>query len=195
VSEPPRRSAVVLAGGRSSRFGRDKLIEPVDGRPLLERAIEGVQTLATDVVVVAAPDAELAVPDGVRVVHDPVGFEGPLAGLATGLGETTEEIVVVVGGDMPTLVTAVLESMASGLDDPAIAAVVLAHDGRPRPLPMVVRRAAALAAARSSLEGGDRRLRALVEALSTLVIPEDTWLRLDPEGATLRDIDTPADLA
>jgi molybdenum cofactor guanylyltransferase len=195
VSEPPRRSAVILAGGRSSRFGRDKLIEPVDGRPLLERAIEGVQTLATDVVVVAAPDAELAVPDGVRVVHDPVGFEGPLAGLATGLGETTEEIVVVVGGDMPTLVTAVLESMASGLDDPAIAAVVLAHDGRPRPLPMVVRRAAALGAARSSLEAGDRRLRALIEALSTLVIPEDAWLRLDPEGATLRDIDTPADLA
>ena len=192
MSEPPSRSAVVLAGGRSSRFGRDKLAEPFDGQSLLERAIEAVRALATDVVVVAAPGAELAVPSGVRVVHDPVGFEGPLAGLVTGLGDTMEEVVLVVGGDMPTLVTAVLESMISGLDDPAIAAVVLAHDGRPRPLPMVVRRATALGAARSSLQAGDRRLRAIIEALPVRIIPEDAWRRLDPDGATLRDVDTPA---
>jgi molybdopterin-guanine dinucleotide biosynthesis protein A len=194
VSEPPRRSAVVLAGGRSSRFGRDKLAEPIGGRPLLDLAIQAVRPLAMDVVVVAAPGTELAVSGGVRVVHDPVGFEGPLAGLAAGLGVAEEEVVLVVGGDMPTLVAAVLESMASGLDDPAIAVVVLAHDGRPRPLPMVVRRAAALRAARSSLDGGDRRLRALIEGLPARVIPEDVWRGLDPGGATLRDIDTPADL-
>ena len=188
-------SAVVLAGGRSSRFGRDKLAEPFDGRPLLDRAIEVVQRLATDVIVVAAPSAEQVVPDGVRMVHDPVGYEGPLAGLATGLDAAREEVVVVVGGDMPTLVTAVLDSMASALDDPSIAAVVLAHEGRPRPLPMVVRRVAALGAARASLEGGDRGLRALVEALPTRVVPEHVWRGLDPDGATLRDIDTPADLA
>jgi molybdenum cofactor guanylyltransferase len=194
VSERPGRSAVILAGGRSSRFGRDKLAEPIDGRPLLDLAIDAVQRLATDVVVVAAPGAELAVPGGVRVVHDPVGFEGPLAGLAAGLGVAEEEVVLVVGGDMPTLVAAVLESMASGLDDPAIAVVVLAHDGRPRPLPMVVRRDAGLRVARSSLDGGDRRLRAIIEALATRVISEDVWRRLDPEGATLRDVDTAADL-
>jgi molybdopterin-guanine dinucleotide biosynthesis protein A len=186
---------VVLAGGRSSRFGRDKLAEPIDGRPLLERAIDAVRRLATDVVVVAAPDAELTVPDEARVVHDAVGFDGPLAGLAVGLAAAREEVVLVVGGDMPTLVAAVLQSMASELADPAIAVVVLAQDGRPRPLPMVVRRDTALQAARSSLDGGDRRLRALIEALATRVIPEDAWRRLDPEGATLRDIDTPADLA
>ncbi|MGH2474787.1 MAG: NTP transferase domain-containing protein, partial [Candidatus Limnocylindrales bacterium] len=32
----PRIGAIVLAGGRSSRFGRDKLAEPMDGRPLLD---------------------------------------------------------------------------------------------------------------------------------------------------------------
>ena len=187
-------SAVVLAGGRSSRFGRDKLAEPIDGRPLLDRAIEGVQRLAADVIVVAAPDSGPVVPDGVRVVHDPVGFEGPLAGLVTGLDAARTEVVLVVGGDMPTLVAAVLESMAAALDDPSIAVVVLAHDGRPRPLPMVVRRDPVLEAAHASLGGGDRRLRALIETLQTRVVPEDVWRHLDPDGATLRDIDTPADL-
>ena len=36
-------AAIVLAGGRSSRFGRDKLAEPVDGRPLLDHAIDAVR--------------------------------------------------------------------------------------------------------------------------------------------------------
>jgi molybdopterin-guanine dinucleotide biosynthesis protein A len=195
VIESSRPSAVILAGGRSSRFGRDKLIEPLDGRTLLERAIEAVRPVAAELIVVAAPDAIPVVPDGVRVVHDPVGFEGPLAGLATGLAAAGGEIVLVVGGDMPTLVAAVLGSMVAALDDPAIAGVVLASDGRPRPLPMAVRRDAALATARTVLDGGDRSLRALIATLATRVITEETWRRLDPAGDTLRDIDTPADLA
>ncbi len=95
---------------------------------------------------------------------------------------------------MPTLVPDVLESMASELDDPAIEACVLDHDGRARPLPMVVRRAPAIAAARTLLDRRERRLRALIDALETRSIPEATWRRLDPDGETLRDIDTPADL-
>jgi molybdenum cofactor guanylyltransferase len=184
----------VLAGGRSSRFGRDKLAEPIDGRSLLERAIEAVRPLATEVVVVVAPDKTRAVPAGVRVVYDPTAFEGPLAGLLTGLEAVNGRDVLVVGGDMPTLVGAVLESMAAALDDPAIEACVLIHDGRERPLPVVVRSAAARDAGRALFDGGERRLRALIEALATHSIPEATWRRLDAEADTLRDIDTPADL-
>ena len=80
----PRVSVVILAGGRSSRFGRDKLAEPVDGRPLLRHAIDAVRPIATEIVVVAAPDATPDVPADVRVVHDPVAFEGPLAGARRG---------------------------------------------------------------------------------------------------------------
>ena len=55
-----RIGAIVLAGGRSSRFGRDKLAEIVDGRPLLDHAIDAVRAVATDIVVVVAPGANLA---------------------------------------------------------------------------------------------------------------------------------------
>ena len=195
MSDARPLSAVILAGGRSSRFGRDKLAEPIDGRPLLEHAIARVRLLAAEVIVVAAPGVELPVPDGTRVVHDAAPFEGPLAGAMVGLEAAGQEIVIVVGGDMPTLVGAVLEAMVAELDDPAIASVVLAHGGRPRPLPLVVRRAAALGAGRALIDDGERRLRALIETLATRVIPENLWLRLDPVAATIRDIDTPGDLA
>lgn len=189
-----RVTGIVLAGGRSSRFGRDKLAERIDGRTLLDSAIDGVTPDSTEILVVAAPDAALDPAPGTRLVHDTVAFQGPLAGVAAGLRAARESIVLVVGGDMPTLVGAVIDSMLVALDGSGVEAVVLEHEGRARPLPIALRRDAALAATEVLLADGERRLRALTEALMTTVIPEATWRALDPYGMTVRDIDTPADL-
>ena len=216
MTTPPMRarrvSAVILAGGRSSRFGRDKLAEPIDGRPLLSYAIEAVRRFSTEILVVVAPGAApiTAFPEGVTLVHDPVAFEGPLSGLLAGLTAAREPIVLVVGGDMPTLVGAVLEAMLAELDAPnvprgpeardgraapdEVQAVVLEHEHRAQPLPLVLYRESALATAVHLIDAGERRLRALAEALTSRVVPESTWRALDPDGLTLRDIDTPADL-
>jgi molybdenum cofactor guanylyltransferase len=189
-----RVTAIVLAGGRSSRFGRDKLAERIDGRTLLENAIDGVTPAATEILVVAAPGATLKLPARATLVHDPVAFEGPLAGLLAGLRVSREPIVLVVGGDMPTLVGAVIEAMLVELDQVGVEAVELEHEGRARPLPLALRRQPALAAADRLLGDGERRLRALPEALVTRILAEATWRTLDPNGMTIRDIDTPTDL-
>ncbi len=189
-----RVTGLVLAGGRSSRFGRDKLAERIDGRTLLDSAIDGLTPASTEILVIAAPDAAPDLPAGARLVHDPVAFEGPLAGVAAGLRAARESIVLVVGGDMPTLVGAVMASMLAALDERRVEAAVLEHEGVPRPLPIALSRDPALAAADILLAEGERRLRALTEALETTVIPEATWRALDPYGMTVRDIDTPADL-
>ena len=190
-----RIGAIVLAGGRSSRFGRDKLAEPIDGRPLLHHAIAAVRTVADEIVVVAAPGQEPAVPAGVRVVRDEAAFEGPLAGLATGLAALDGDIqrVVVVAGDMPTLRPAVLARLLAAVG-PTTDLALLEVSGESVPLPMAVQRDAARKGVARSLETGARRLRALSTELRTSVVAEATWRLDDPDGATLRDIDTPADL-
>jgi molybdenum cofactor guanylyltransferase len=192
-----RLGAIVLAGGRSQRFGRDKLAEPVDGRPLLDRAVSAVASLgsATDIVIVAAAGDVRAVPAAARVVRDPRPYEGPLAGVHTGLVALAPgaDPVIVVGGDMPTLVPAVLELLATAVEDGASAAI-LEGDDRPRPLPMAVRRETAMTVAAGLLAGGERRLRALPRELAAVVIAAAAWRPLDPDGATLRDIDTPDDV-
>lgn len=187
-------TAIVLAGGRSSRFGRDKLVEVIGGRPLLELAIEGVAPLANETIVVVAPDESRTVPPGTLLVSDAASFQGPLAGLLTGLRRGSGPVAIVAGGDMPSLVPSVLAMLVDSLDDPAIDAVLLEQDGRGRPLPGALRTAPAAAAAERLLAAGERRLRALYEALSSVVIDEAAWRAIDPEGRTLRDIDTPADL-
>jgi molybdopterin-guanine dinucleotide biosynthesis protein A len=196
MNDAPRRvGAIVLAGGRSSRFGRDKLAEPIDGRPMLEHAIDAVREVATDIVVVAAPNASPMVPPGTAIIYDDHAFEGPLAGLATGLTalDPAVERILVVGGDMPTLVPAVLERLL-GLVDRADA-VILEDDAGPRPLPMAARRSIVRPVAERLLAGGERRLRALLAELDAVVaIDPAIWRADDPLGATLRDVDVPGDL-
>ena len=189
-----RVSAVVLAGGRSSRFGRDKLAEPVGGRAILDHAIDAVRTVATDVVVVVAPDGSSPERPDVRVVRDATAFEGPLVGLLAGLGAARESAVLVTAGDMPELRQAVADALLAELIGSGVDAVVLEDAGRPRPLPMAIARDPGRAAAQRLIDAGERRLRALVEALAATVIPEQTWRALDPEGRSLRDVDTPNDL-
>ena len=187
-------TAIVLAGGRSSRFGRDKLAEPIDGRPLLHHAIEAVRPVAGRILVVVAPDAAPILPTGTTLVRDPTPFDGPLAGLLAGLRAASDPVVVAIGGDTPALVAAVIESMLVALDSSGADAVVLEHDGRARPLPIVLRREPAVAAASRLRAKGERRLRAITEVLATELVPETEWRSLDPDGVTLRDIDTLADL-
>jgi molybdenum cofactor guanylyltransferase len=188
-----RVAAIVLAGGRSSRFGRDKLAEPIRGRPMLDHVIDRVRGVASEIVVVTAADATVDVRDA-EIVHDAHPFDGPLAGLGVGLRAVDDgvERVIVVGGDMPTLVPAVLRRLIAALD--AAEAAVLADAERPRPLPLAVRRAVAGEAVDRLLLDGERRLRALLEALDVAVIPPETWRDDDPTGESLRDVDTPDDL-
>jgi molybdopterin-guanine dinucleotide biosynthesis protein A len=191
----PIVTAAILAGGQSRRFGRDKLAEPLDGRPLLLHAVDAVRPFAAEILVIAAPDGVIALPPDVRIVHDAVAHEGPLVGLLTGLRSASTPIVLVVGGDMPTLNDAVLAMLIDAVVGSAHVAAVLEHDGRPRPLPLVVRREPALAAGDLLVRNGERRLRALVEVLGASVIDSPSWRAVDPDARTVRDVDTPADLA
>jgi len=189
-----RVAAIVLAGGRSSRFGRDKLAEPIDGKPMLEVVIDSLRPIPADVIVVGAQGAAPALPPDVKLAVDQAAFEGPLSGLASGLAVLDPGIdqVLVVGGDMPSLVSAVLRRLL--LELATHEAAVLADDAGPRPLPMAVRPEPAREAAERLLAAGERRLRALIGELDAVVLPPATWQADDPAVATLRDIDTPGDL-
>lgn len=196
-ADRPAVSAIVLAGGRSSRFGSDKLAASIDGRTLLEAAIAGVASIAGDVVVVLAPgDDRIVAGSAVRIVHDPEAYGGPLVGLLAGLEVVAEPLVIVAGGDMPDLRADVLRLMLRTLAtaDVAFGAVILEQRGRPVPLPAVVRTGAATDHARRLVADGERRLRSLFERLPTRILDEAAWRPLDPDAATLRDLDEPADL-
>ena len=187
---------IVLAGGASTRFGRDKLAEPIDGVTLLERAITAVRAVADDVVVVLAPGDDRTLPSGARSVNDASAFEGPLVGLGTGLAALprTVERVVVVGGDMPSHRARCPSCASRRAGRSATWPVLEDRDGRARPLPMAVRREHGVTAVEELVGSGERRLRAMLDHVPSVAIPFDRWSVADADGATLVDIDTAADL-
>ncbi|HEY7524104.1 MAG TPA: molybdenum cofactor guanylyltransferase [Candidatus Limnocylindrales bacterium] len=193
----PAASGIVLAGGRSSRFGRDKLAEPIEGRPLLHRAIAAVAGVCTETLVVVTPvEAPPPLPAGlaVHVVRDPEPFGGPLVGLFAGLEQAREPLALVVAGDMPDLQPGVLRALVHALDDEDVAGAVLRYRGRDQPLPMAVRNGIAATRARDLLARGERSLAALVSAVRARALEESDWRGVDPTAATLHDIDRPSDL-
>ena len=197
-------TAVVLAGGRSSRFGRSKLQQPFGPTTLLGATIGQVRQVAGEVVVVGLTTGlprilAGSLPDEgsrVRVVADDAPFEGPLVGLRRGLEDARTESVLVIAGDMPLVPPLVLRLLVERLAaEPAASAAGLLDGSEARPLPLALRRDAALAAVVELLARGERSLRALLAALAAARVPEAEWRALDPHGDALLDVDRPADLS
>jgi molybdenum cofactor guanylyltransferase len=192
-----RTSAIVLAGGRASRFGSDKMAARLAGEPLLHHPLRAVAEVCDEVLVVAGQDglahplpADLRVP--ARVVTDAEPFVGPLVALLAGAREAGGARLLVSGGDMPRLVPALLRRLLSWASDRDGAC--LAEGGWLRPLPCGLDRVAALDAASSLTEAGHRSLRDLIAALRVEVLAEAEWRPLDPQAGSLVDIDRPSDL-
>lgn len=191
-------TGIALAGGRSSRFGSDKLASIHRGIPLLHHAVLRLGELSKEVVVVAAfAGSEPSLPVGVnaRIVRDAHQSEGPLEGLVAALDATSTDLALVVGGDMPDLSVAVLREMLRVAKELPADAVALQDVDRFRPLPAVVRVKPARDVARELLRGGERSLRALLCALDVTVMDEPTWTALDPTRGTFHDVDERSDLS
>jgi molybdenum cofactor guanylyltransferase len=193
-----RPSGILLAGGASRRFGRPKLVEPLDGAQLFHWPLRALLGSCDDVVIVLGPDAaELTLPEGadrVSFARDRVAYEGPLAGTRVGLEHVRGEHAVVLAADMPGVTAELLTLMAQRASRTQGRAIVLRDRDGPRPLPAVLAVAPALALTRSLLEAGERRLRALVEGLEADALAEAIWTEADDRGAWRDDVNEPGDL-
>jgi molybdenum cofactor guanylyltransferase len=104
-------SAAILAGGHATRFGgRDKGALVVDGRPIRERQLEALSSVADDVLIVGG-SRPMDIAESVRHVGDRVRDCGPLGGLYTALSETDTDATLVVACDMPYLSVPLLQHL------------------------------------------------------------------------------------
>ena len=133
----------------------------------------------------------------VVLARDAVAHRGPLAGLAAGLAALPRplDVAIVVAGDMPTLVPAVLDLLAGVLAGGPSLGVACLEAEPASPLPAAVRPSIAGPAAAALLAADRRSLRGLIDAVPTAIVPAAEWRAIDPDGVTLRDVDTPDDIS
>jgi molybdenum cofactor guanylyltransferase len=111
-------TAIVLAGGKSSRLGRDKALEKIGGRYLIERVIHSLSQLGEDIIVVTAAPNQLS-DLNVEKVIDTYPRTGAKVGLCTGINASLSFYSLVVACDMPFLNIDLLRYLldsASGYD-------------------------------------------------------------------------------
>ena len=123
-------SAFVLAGGESSRMGRDKalLVLPT-GETLLDRALHLAKSIS-DTVRLVAPNARYSEIAGVPVVEDIYPACGPLAGIHAALSASATELNLVLGVDCPLVTPELLRFLvrvAAGTDKLATVPRVEGH--------------------------------------------------------------------
>ena len=208
TSEPT--TGIVLAGGRSRRFGSDKLAAAFEGEPLLWHPIRALARAGCEsiVVVIGPLAAEPVLPHEltpiVRFARDPEPFGGPLVGLRAGLAAAPGAVAIVAGGDQPRLRPALLRALVAIRTDPVepglpggrspAATILVDPSGVARPLPCVLDRDRARSAASRLLAGGETRLQALLARLEAREVPENVWRPIDPAGSWMFDVDLPTDL-
>jgi len=140
VSAPAKRvAAVVLAAGQGLRFGGQKLLAPLRGRPLLQHALDAVNASSlSPIVVVLGADGD-AIETGVspgraRIVRNPDHATGQASSLRVGLRALeASDAAVVVLGDQPNVTAALLDALVEAQRSTGAAAVVCMQDGRRSP--------------------------------------------------------------
>jgi molybdopterin-guanine dinucleotide biosynthesis protein A len=190
---------IILAGGKSTRLGRDKASEVLAGRTLLQRAVDACAGVASRYVVVRArgqalPALEASAP--VESVEDAYPETGPLGGIYTGLtalaGAAEAGPALVLACDLPLLQPSLLKGLlrlAPGHD-----AVAPVRDRLPEPLCAVYSVRCAEAAKRQ-LDAGAYRVAGLLEAVDARYVPEGEWRPWDAEGLSFLNVNREDDLA
>jgi molybdopterin-guanine dinucleotide biosynthesis protein A len=187
-------AAIVLAGGRSTRLGRDKASEPLLGRPLLQHVIDRVAPLVGEIVVVRAPGQQLpqiraGVP--IEVADDAYPGSGPLGGIFTGLLAARAARCLAVACDMPLLSPPLLAELlrrSAGCD------VVMPVLEYPEPLHAVYARSCA-DAMRARLDAGQLKITGFLGAVNVCYVREAECRAIDPDLRSFVNANTEEELA
>jgi molybdenum cofactor guanylyltransferase len=197
-AEHTRARAVVgyvLAGGGSTRFGRDKALVEIDGAPMLLRMRALLGAITAEVNVIAAPHKYAKL--GITGVGDRWEGQGPLAGIITALLTTKEtggeaEWNVIVGCDMPFLTREWLSYLVQRAQASRAEVVTPQSAQGLEPLCSCWRTSAA-AKLQEAFEAGTRKITEAMKQLQTEVVDEADWKRFDTAGRLFWNMNTAAD--
>lgn len=173
------KSGVVLAGGKSLRFGKDKALVQFEGKPLVKWVMEVIDEVVDEVILSLSSDAEVskylyAVGDNIKIVKDAKSDLGPISGLLSSFREAKGEYVAVAPCDSPFIMAELYKLLFEKADG---------HDGAVpyinnfwEPLHAVYRRETLMFALEKALSQGKNR-------------PTDAYPYLDIEKVMHKEVE------
>jgi molybdopterin-guanine dinucleotide biosynthesis protein A len=189
-------SAIILAGGKSTRLGRDKASEQLLGVSLLQRVVSSVERLAGEIIVVSAagqklPALKVSLP--IRTIEDVHAEFGPLGGIYSGLRAVTAPYALTVACDMPLLQPTLLSGLLRLATDDYDAVIPTNELALPEPLCAVYNRRC-LAAIESQLSAGALKVALFLDKVRVRYVAPPQWRAWDPDGVSFLNVNREKDL-
>jgi molybdopterin-guanine dinucleotide biosynthesis protein A len=124
-------TAFILSGGKSSRIGTNKSLLVIDDRTLIQRLVELLDLIFTEVVI-SSNEPELYDFLGNKIIKDIIPGRGPLSGIHSALSFTTTDKNFIISCDMPFISTEMINYLIYNNSDAEI--VIPRAEGRIQPL-------------------------------------------------------------
>ena len=191
-------AAFILAGGASSRMGRDKGLLDFGGVPLILHTARLLEPLVGEVTVIGSPRRYTRL--GLRAIADDAQAQrgadgpgyGPLAGIATALAVTRSRWNLIVACDLPYLSAGWIDWLLSRALQSHCEAVVPRTERGIEPLAAVYSRDCGAPVA-AALARGVRKVSDAIEEFRVDFVYPREWRKIDSSGLILRNMNAPGD--
>ncbi|HUJ82262.1 MAG TPA: molybdenum cofactor guanylyltransferase [Candidatus Acidoferrales bacterium] len=189
---PPRDgiAAYILAGGQSSRMGRDKAMLAPGGIPLLLRTAALVAPLAGPPIIVGPPTRYIAL--GYNVIPDDAPGIGPLGGIATALRHSNQGWNLILGCDLPFMTSDWLDYLIGRAVESSADAVVPQSAAGAEPLCAMYRKTC-VTPVLAAIATGVRKVTDAFTSLTIESVPPQEWKPFDESGQLFKNMNTPED--
>jgi molybdopterin-guanine dinucleotide biosynthesis protein A len=186
-------TSIILAGGKSSRLGRNKAFQVINGKSLIQRVIDRLAMLSTEIIIVTAHGEAIQCYSTVEIktVADIYPEKGPLVGIFSGLLSSSGSRAIAVGCDTPFLSVSLLKYMAQICS--VYDVVVPRIRNKLEPLCAVYSKNCS-SPIQKLLEENELRIDKLFGMVKVKYVEEDEINRFDPEHLSLFNINDQTDL-
>lgn len=184
-------TGVILAGGKSSRFGSNKALAILHGKPLIKHVADTVTSIFQDCLLVTNTPEQYGFLN-MPMVGDRYRNMGPLAGIHTALTKITTPRAFIVACDMPCVSTELIRYLCA-IDEQEYDVIIPWHEKGQEPLFGIYHKKAAVVI-ESYLKQRNCQIIKILEELLVRRIDEDELLAITGDFSCFKNINRPADL-
>ncbi|MBS7626199.1 molybdenum cofactor guanylyltransferase [Candidatus Bathyarchaeota archaeon] len=194
-----KRGGVILAGGSSLRFGKNKALVMLNGKPLIRHVIDNSINVVEQIVITIGQKEDprpflKVLPQNIKVTKDLRGYKNPLNGILSGITVLNAEYCLVLPCDTPYIKHGVLEILfreADGYDS----AIPIWPNGYIEPLIAVYKVEPTVEALRLISVDKNSKVDRLISLLERVrYVDINRFKSVDPYLTSFLNINRPSDL-
>lgn len=185
-------TAIILAGGKSTRMGFDKQFLQIDQRRLMDSLVKKLEVEFNEIIIVTnKPEHYIGLDH--KIITDKIVGRGPLSGIHAGLLEASSKYSFVVACDMPNVNMKYVKYMMHSMKDPTLEGCVTRINDKTEPFISFYSKEL-IEKIEKSLEEGRRSIRSIFKYSKIKYIDESEARKFSPDWDMFLNLNTQEDL-